>query len=42
MTVLERVAYLRGLYEGLEIDTGKRKASCLQACLKQWKNLRRV
>lgn len=29
MTVLERVAYLRGLSEGLEIDTGKKEGKLL-------------
>ena len=28
MTVTERVAYIRGLFEGLEINVDKRKAVC--------------
>lgn len=39
MTVLERVAYLRGLYEGLEIDTGKKEGKLLAGMLETMEEL---
>ena len=39
MTVLERVAYLRGLYEGLEIDTGKKEGKLLTGMLETMEEL---
>lgn len=39
MTVLERVAYLRGLAEGLEIDTGKKEGKLLTGMLEAMEEL---
>lgn len=39
MTVLERVAYLRGLVEGLEIDTGKKEGKLLTGMLEAMEEL---
>lgn len=39
MTVLERVAYLRGLAEGLEIDTGKKEGKLLAGMLEAMEEL---
>ena len=33
MTVTERVSYLKGLFEGLEIDTGKKEGKLLSGML---------
>ena len=38
MTVTERVAYLKGLFEGLEIDTEKKEGKlvcCLRSMISQ-------
>ena len=39
MTVLQRVAYLRGLFEGLEIDTGKKEGKLLSGMLEAMEDL---
>lgn len=39
MTVLERVAYLRGLAEGLEIDTGEKEGKLLTGMLEAMEEL---
>lgn len=39
MTVLERVAYLRGLFEGLEMDTGKKEGKLLYGMLETMESL---
>ena len=39
MTVLERVAYLKGLFEGLEIDTGKKEGKLYKGMLETMEEL---
>lgn len=41
MNVLERVAYLRGLYEGLEIDAGKKEGKLLEGMLEAMEDMAR-
>lgn len=41
MNVLERVAYLRGLYEGLEIDSGKKEGKLLSGMLEAMEEMAR-
>ena len=39
MTVMERVAYLKGLYEGLDIDTDKKEGKLLAGMLSAMEEL---
>lgn len=39
MTVLERVEYLKGLFEGLEIDTGKKEGKLYKGMLETMEEL---
>ena len=41
MNVLERVAYLRGLYEGMEIDSGKKEGKLLKGMLEAMEEMAR-